>query len=272
MTTRGNGSRLTVLIVDDEVLARRTLRALLKNDPEIELIGECRSGKEALEFLFNQIPDLIFLDVQMPEINGFEVLAALPKSILPSVIFVTAYDQFAVRAFEVHALDYLLKPFDDERFEKALDRAKLEIRHQKENRITRQLGEFLNDLKKKEVINDNQRTIYSERIPVKNSGRIFFLPVHEIDWIEASDQYVTLHADKKSYLIRESMNQMEDHLPANRFFRIHRSTLVNLQRVRELRLNRQGEGHVILADGTSLKISRTRRQEFEGALLQCSKS
>jgi two-component system, LytTR family, response regulator len=255
---------IRVLIVDDEVLARRILKSLLKNRPDIELAGECRSGMEAVEMIRREKPNLVFLDIQMPEMNGFQVIEALKPEEIPEVIFVTAYDQYAVKAFDIHAIDYLLKPFDDERFEKALERARLHISQNNQNRLSRQLIDFLNQWREK----DQFQQLPPERIPVKDHGRISFVAVREIDWVEASDQYVTLHCDKKTYLVRETMNELEARLSSKYFFRIHRSSLVNLQSVTELRVNKQGECHAVVKDGSFLKVSRNKRTEFEEALLQ----
>jgi two-component system LytT family response regulator len=256
--------QIRVLIVDDEVLARRILKSLLKNKPDIEFAGECRSGMEAVEMIRREKPDLVFLDVQMPEMDGFQVIEALKPEEVPEIIFVTAYDQFAVKAFDIHAIDYLLKPFDDERFEKSLERARLHISQNKQNHLNQQLMDFLNQWRDK----DQYQHALPERIPVKDHGRISFVAVREIDWIEASDQYVTLHCDKKTYLVRETMNELEARLSSKYFFRIHRSSLVNLQSVKELRVNRQGECHALLRDGASLKVSRNKKAELEEALLQ----
>jgi two-component system, LytTR family, response regulator len=253
---------IRVLIVDDEVLARRMLKSLLKNKPDIQFVGECRSGMEAVEMIRREAPDLVFLDVQMPEMNGFQVIEALKPEEVPEIIFVTAYDQFAVKAFDIHAIDYLLKPFDDERFEKSLERARLHISQNKQNHLNRQLMDFLSQWREKD------EPVFPERIPVKDHGRISFVAVREIDWIEASDQYVTLHCDKKTFLVRETMNELEGRLSSKYFFRIHRSSLVNLQSVKELRVNKQGECHALLKDGSVLKVSRNKRGELEESLLQ----
>ena len=205
--------QIRVLIVDDEVLARRILKSLLKNKPDIELAGECRSGMEAVEMIRREKPDLIFLDVQMPEMNGFQVIEALKPEEIPEIIFVTAYDQFAVKAFDIHAIDYLLKPFDDERFEKSLERARLHISQNKQNGLNLQLIDFLNQWREK----DKFEQLPAERIPVKDHGRISFVAVREIDWVEASDQYVTLHCDKKTFLVRETMNKLEGRLSSKYF-------------------------------------------------------
>lgn len=251
------------MIVDDEPLARRTVRSLLRVIPQVEIVAESSNGKDALELIRRLDPDLLFLDVQMPEMNGFDLLEQMQSDHLPAVIFVTAYDRYAIQAFDVHALDYLLKPFDDERFEAAVLRAIERIRLDHDHQLSRKLLALLGDYK----ANPNPEKKELERIPVKSHGRISFIHVDEIEWIEAADQYVLIHLKRESHLIRESMNQMETKLPAKVFIRIHRSTMVNLQKIGELRSNKQGETNVVLLDGTSLKVSRNRRMPLQEALL-----
>lgn len=251
------------MIVDDEPLARRTVRSLLRVIPQVEIVAESSNGKDALELIRRLDPDLLFLDVQMPEMNGFDLLEQMQSDHLPAVIFVTAYDRYAIQAFDVHALDYLLKPFDDERFEAAVLRAIERIRLDHDHQLSRKLLALLGDYK----ANPNPEKKELERIPVKSHGRISFIHVDEIEWIEAADQYVLIHLKRESHLIRESMNQMETKLPAKIFIRIHRSTMVNLQKIGELRSNKQGETNVVLLDGTLLKVSRNRRMPLQEALL-----
>lgn len=258
--------RIQVLIVDDEPLARRTIRTLLEHEDQIEIAGECKNGYETIEAIRELPLDLVFLDVQMPEMNAFEVLDVLDADPLPAIIFVTAYDQYALRAFEVHAVDYLLKPFDDERFKKALSHARYEILHKHQNQLNHQMVALLEDYKHQRKLDRK----YLERIPVRTQGRIYFVPVEEIDWIEASDQYVLIHAGKESHMIRESLNHLETQLMPERFFRLHRSAVVNLHRVKEIQVNKQGEGFALLRDGTLLKISRSRRASLEDALTSFS--
>jgi two-component system LytT family response regulator len=253
---------LRVLIVDDEALARRTIRSLLEEKIDVQIVGESGSGIEALEIIEREKPDLIFLDVQMPEMNGFQVLENIDSEELPEIIFVTAYDQFALKAFEVHAVDYLLKPFDDERFAKAFDRAKTQILQHKASGAKQQLQSLLKSWR----VNEQTQQPTNNRILIREHGKISFVQIHQIDWIEASDQYVTVHSDNKTYLLRESMQELEAQLPGNRFFRIHRSFLVNLESVKELQIDKQGEYHAVLKDGSVLKVSRSRRTEFEQAL------
>jgi two-component system, LytTR family, response regulator len=248
-------NKLRTLIVDDEPLARGRLRQLLEEEPGVEIIGECEDGVEALEAIRAQRPDLVLLDVQMPELDGFGLLAALEPGAMPAIIFVTAHDQFALRAFEVHALDYLLKPFDAERLQASLKRARAWLERRGSDDLGARLSAVLSDLR-----GGGGRA--QERLAVRSSGRVVLLKHEEIDWIEASDNYVNLHVGKESHLLRETMNSLEQRLPADRFLRISRSTIVNLDRVRELQPLFHGEYSVILRDGTRLSLSRGYRDRL----------
>jgi two-component system, LytTR family, response regulator len=248
-------AKLRTLIVDDEPLARGRLRQLLDEEPDIEIIGECEDGMEALETIREQRPDLVLLDVQMPELDGFGMLAELGQENMPAIIFVTAHDQFALRAFEVHALDYLLKPFDAERLQISLKRARAWLERRGSDDLGSRLTAMLMDLR-----GGAGKT--QDRLAVKSSGRVVLLKHEEIDWIEASDNYVNLHVGKESHLLRETMNSLEQRLPADRFLRISRSTIVNLDRVRELQPLFHGEYSVILRDGTRLSLSRGYRDRL----------
>jgi two-component system LytT family response regulator len=239
--------KIRAVIVDDEPLARTNLSVLLRLDPEIELVCECGSGMEALAEIRSMKPDLLFLDVQMPECDGFDVLELLGGDLPPAVVFVTAYDQYALRAFEAGALDYLLKPFDNARFERALGRAKQRIAQ----------GQ---DLKRKDL----PRKI--ERLAIKSAGQVCFLKVSEIDWIEAADYYACLHVGGKTHLLRRSMSELDQELDQTVFCRVHRSTIVNLDRVRGLRLSEDGEYEVLLGDGTRLRLSRRYRKQLQSRL------
>jgi Response regulator of the LytR/AlgR family len=250
-----DASRLRVIVVDDEILARQIIREMLSKDPEAEIVAECVNGREAVEAIQTHRPDLLFLDIQMPEIAGFEVLEALQGERLPIVIFVTAYDQYAVRAFEYHALDYLLKPFDRERFEMALARAKAQTRRERNGELDKRISALLEALK--------SETKYVERLVIKNGGRVFFLETGEIDWIEAEGNYVRLHTDKKSHLLRETIGSLEDHLDPKKFLRVHRSTIVKLDSIRELQPWFHGEYHIILHNGTKLTLSRNYREQLQ---------
>jgi two-component system LytT family response regulator len=239
-------SPIRALIVDDEPLAREIVREMLRRDPELEIVGEAGNGLEAVAAIEEHAPDIVFLDVQMPEMDGFGVLEAVSCERLPAVIFVTAYDQYAVRAFEVHAFDYILKPFDWERFEEALGRAKAQIR--RDDDLGQKLDALLQEMKR--------RPGYVERIIIKTNGRVIFLRTEEIDWIEAEGNYVRLHVGKESFLQRETISSLEARLDGREFPRIHRSTIVNIDRVQELRPWFQGDYCVILRDGTQLPLSR----------------
>jgi two-component system LytT family response regulator len=244
-----------ILIADDEPLARERLRKLLSAEPQIDLIGECSNGREAVEAIRKESPDLVFLDVQMPELDGFGVLQELEKSERPAVIFVTAHDKFALRAFEVHALDYLLKPFDRERFQTALHRA---LEHLQKH-TTRELNDRLSAL----LADVRQEPKYTERLAIKSSGKVVFLKASEIDWVEAADNYVNLHAGAESYLHRETMSALEEILDPARFLRISRSTIVNIDCVKELQPLFHGEYSVILKNGARLTLSRGYRDKIQ---------
>jgi two-component system LytT family response regulator len=259
--------RIRTLVVDDEPLAREGLLDLLGGDPEIEVVGSCANGKEALNLVRRQHPALLFLDVQMPEMDGFEVLEAMEslEESAPVVVFVTAYDQYALRAFEMHALDYLLKPFDDDRFEKALRRAKTQVRQEQADTLSQRLMAMLETYRGGGVPDSEagEEGTYLTRLAIWSSGRVVFLKIEEIDWIGAADYYVELHAGGKAHLLREPMARLEEKLDPKRFLRIHRSAIINVDRVREVRTSSLGERFVLLADGTKLKLSRSRRDKLQ---------
>lgn len=234
--------KITTVIVDDEPLARSNLAVLLRLDPKIEIVGECGSGVEAPALIRNLKPDLVFLDVQMPECDGFDVLELLGNDVPPAVVFVTAYDQYALRAFEAGALDYLLKPFDNARFDLALDRAKQKIK----------LGK------------DHPEKL--DRLVIKSAGHVSFLRTSEIDWIEAADYYACLHVGQRTHMLRRSISELEQDLDPATFCRIHRSTIVNLNRVHGLKLNEDGEYEVLLENGTKLRLSRSYRKQLQSRM------
>ncbi len=240
---------LRTLIVDDEPLARERVRMMLAAHPDVTIVGECGDGRQAIEAIRDLRPDVVFLDVQMPGLDGFEVLRALDEEPLPYVIFVTAYDRYAIQAFDVHALDYVLKPFSPDRFAQALERAR-GARGRTGERLTdhARLRELVAS------ITAEQRE--KQRIVVKSSGRVFFVKVDDIDWIEAEGNYVRLHVGSQSHLLRETMKGMEAVLDQSQFIRIHRSTIVNADRIRELQPLFHGEYAVLLQDGTRLVASR----------------
>ncbi len=249
---------IRVLLVDDEPLARDMLREMLQSDPQVEIVGESCNGREALAAIRSEAPDLIFLDVQMPEVGGFEVLAALKGEKAPYVIFVTAYDQYAVRAFEVQALDYLLKPFDQERFDVSWQRAKAQLMRDQNGGMDQRILALLEELK--------AGNKYLERLVIKAAGRIYFLETSEIDWIEAEGNYVSVHSGKKSHLLRETISSLESQLDPKKFVRIHRSSIVRLDFIQELQPWFHGEYRVILHDGTQLTLSRNHRDKLQEAL------
>jgi two-component system LytT family response regulator len=242
---------LRVLIVDDEPLARQLVRMHLADDPDVVLVGEC-SGAEAVLEVARASPDILFLDVQMPEVDGFELLAALPAADRPIVVFVTAYDRYAVRAFEVRALDYLLKPLDKARFAQALAHAKAQARARRHGELDERLMALLRD-----------RSRHVRRFLVRNREATLVVNAAEIDWIEAADYYASLHVGGKCHLLRETLAELETRLDPERFFRVHRSAIVNLERVREIHPLFRGDSELLLVDGTRVRLSRTRRPEFE---------
>jgi two-component system, LytTR family, response regulator len=254
--------RIRAIIVDDEPLAREGVRLHLDGSPDIEIVGEAGSGEEAVSLIETIRPDLMFLDVQMPGIDGFGVLEAIGPSLMPVTIFTTAYDEFAVRAFDAHAVDYILKPYDADRFQKALERARGSIRSRRRSQMDESLGSLLEELR--------SRAQYVERIVVRAGGRIVILRIAEIDWIEAASNYVRLHAGGRDYLLRETMTALEGRLNPADFVRIHRSTIVRVDRIRELEPLFQGDYVVILTDGTRLTSSRGYRDRLQ-ELLQGSR-
>lgn len=234
--------KIRALIVDDEPPARASVRVLLRRDPQVEIIGECQSGNDAVTAIRDTRPDLVFLDVQMPECDGFDVLEMLGADLPGAIVFVTAYDQFALRAFDAGALDYLLKPFDNQRFELALARAKQKLQGQ------RQPAKRL------------------ERLAIKSGNQMLFIHANDIDWIDAADYYSCLHVSGKSHLIRRTMSELASDLAPEIFCRIHRSTIVNLHRVRSLESNPEGEYEVRLLDGTALRLSRRYKKDLQSRL------
>jgi two-component system, LytTR family, response regulator len=253
-----SSAQIRVLIVDDESLARDMIREMLEDDRDVEIVGECLNGEEAVAAIEAYTPDLLFLDVQMPERSGFEVLETFRDGPMPHVIFVTAYDQYAVRAFEVHALDYLLKPFDRERFEASWQRAKEQILKEKNGRLDQRILTLLEELK--------AGSKYLERLVIKSNGRVFFLDADDIDWIEAEGNYVSVHSGAKSHLLRETISSLESQLDPRKFRRIHRSAIVQLDKIRELQPWFHGEYRIVLHSGAELMLSRNYRENLQEAL------
>jgi two-component system, LytTR family, response regulator len=238
---------IRALVVDDESLARRNLTVLLRRDPDIASVTECESGLEAIDEIRKSKPDLVFLDVQMPECDGFDVLELLGRDLPSTVIFVTAYDEYALRAFEAGALDYLLKPFDDARFGRALNRAKDKLAHYSRREPPR-----------------------PERLVVKSRGQLQFLRIEDIDWIEAADYYACLHVGGDTHLMRRTLSELERDLGDEKFIRIHRSVIVNLDRIQGLELQTEGEYEVVLTTKARLRLSRRFRKRLQDRLASSS--
>jgi two-component system LytT family response regulator len=250
--------KINVLIVDDEPLAREGIKQLLKEETDINVVGECGDGFAAIELVKKHFPDLIFLDIEMPEMDGFEILQELPLDHNPAVIFVTAFNQYAVDAFTVNALDYLLKPIDPERFRIALEKARTNLRLHATTEINEKFYNLIRMLKAKEEP--------SKRLLIKTSKRIFFVEMKEIDWIEAAGDYVWVHTRGEKYIIRETMNDMERNLDPSCFIRIHRSTIVNIDRIKELQPHYRGDYVVMLRNGIKLTLGRTYREKVLSSL------
>jgi two-component system LytT family response regulator len=253
--TDGAVAKTRVLIADDEPLARERLRMLLASEEWVQIVAECQDGRETVGAIQKLQPDLVFLDVQMPGASGFDVIEGVGAARMPPVIFVTAYDRYALRAFDVHALDYLLKPFDRERFQQALGRARQQLERSSNGELERRLLELVQDL----------RPVAQplERFVIKSGGRVFFVRADEIDWIEAAGNYVKLHVGVDSHLFRETMNALEARLDPDVFFRIHRSHIVNIERVKELQPWFNGEYVVFLRSGAKLTLSRGYREKLQ---------
>lgn len=249
---------IRVLVVDDEIHARQGLQALLASEADIEVVGDAGNCEQAVTGIHKLQPDLVFLDIEMPDFDGFEVIRKIGPDKMPLVIFVTAFDEYAVSAFEASAVDYLLKPFTDERFQAAVRRAR-EVLHSKGDRL---LAHRLRHL----LETTEMPSASIERFTVRNGDRLEVFRVDEIDWIEAEEYYVKLHIGQKEHLIRQTMNAMQDQLPTNRFARIHRSTIVNLDRITAIEPLFQGNHEVILNDGTRLRMSRRRKDTLSGLL------
>lgn len=249
--------KVRTLIVDDEALARERMRQLLSSQPEIELVGECADGREAVTAIQEKSPDLIFLDIQMPELDGFAVLSAINLEPMPVIVFVTAHDKFALRAFEVHALDYLLKPFDRERFHSALRRALEQVKNRGNTALAQAQAALLAD-----VAEVQAPTKPTERLAIKSDGRITIIRTADISWIQAAHNYVEIHDDKKAHLLRETIGGIEAKLPPEKFVRISRSVIVNVDRVKELQPLFYGEYKVTLLSGKQLTLSRRYRKKL----------
>ena len=248
------------MIVDDEPLARRRLRSLLGGEADVEIIGEYGNGRDAVHAIRESRPDLVFLDIQMPELDGFGVVREIGVAEMPAVVFVTAYDEYALKAFEVHAFDYLLKPVDRERFSSTLQRARSRARGEDTRTLGVRLEALLTEL--------GRRGQEPQRLPIRKDGRIFLVRPEDIDWLEADGNHVRVHVGKESHLIRETLSKLESRLPERAFMRIHRSTLVNVSRIREIQPWFQGDYVLLLTDGTRLTSGRSYRDRVRSLFEQ----
>lgn len=266
-------NKIRTIIIDDEQLAREGIKELLVGEENIEILCECENGEEAIKAINEFEPDLIFLDIQMPEYSGFEVLEKLNISTLPVIIFVTAFDKYAIDAFEINALDYLLKPFNDERFRAALSRAISLINSKAEAEISKNIISLIKNYQditnsSRELDQVRNNTIskdekFLSRIMIREKGEIIFIEVKEVKWFEAMDYYVRIHTEDSSYLLKESLSKLEKLLDPNKFLRIHRSSLVKFDEIKSMSPISSGDYYVILKDGTKLKLSRTRKHLFK---------
>jgi two-component system LytT family response regulator len=256
-------SRIRTVVVDDEKPARVRLTELLQRESDVEVVGTASDGREAIDLLRRLKPDLVFLDVQMPQLDGLAVLGLLGPEELPVTIMVTAYDKYAIQAFDAHAIDYLLKPFSDQRFDNAITRARRYLASPDVHAQAEELGAAAEERR-----NVDNRSGYLERVALKTNGCITFVDVNDVDWIEAAGVYLYLHAGPKSHLYRSSVTQLLQRLDPKRFVRIHRSAAVNTARIRELRSLSHGDFALTLKDGTELTLSRAYRAHLEGWLRQ----
>lgn len=259
-------ANLRTIIADDENLARQKLRILLSSEPDVEIVAECRDGGETVAAIRSHKPDLLLLDIQMPDMNGFQVLGEISPAEMPVIIFTSAYDQYAIRAFEAHALDYLLKPFDQDRLHQAMERARFELGKSTDREITQRILQLLSAVK-----SENAPAQDSEnRLVIKTKGRIVFLNVDEIDWVEAAANYVRLNAGGESYIFRETISRTSERLNPNHFIRIHRSMIVNVRRIKELIPVNSGEYIVVLKNGKELSCSRGYRANVQEMIARIS--
>ncbi len=257
-------NRIRVLVVDDEPLARRGIRQLLESETDFEIVGEAANGREAVSAIEKLAPELVFLDIQMPLLDGFSFIEKVGAGLLPEIVFVTAYDEHAITAFEINALDYLLKPINPERFQKTLNRVREQIKNGRTKDIDHRLSALLQSLESAKL--NPEQTVYLDRIAVKDAGRITLVDVNEINWISSQGNYVQLHAKGKTHLLRETMDGIERKLDPKKFLRLRRSTIVRIEQIKELHPLFNGEFAVILKDGTELSSSRRQRKNLETIL------
>jgi two-component system LytT family response regulator len=255
-------SPLRVIIADDERLARKKLHILLESEPEVQVVAECEDGRQTISAIHAYLPDLLLLDIQMPDLDGFQVLHEVPPGEMPVVIFTSAYDQYAIRAFAAHALDYLLKPFDQERLHHSIERACSEVRKSGDREITHRIMDLLSRVRSETRSGPEPEG----RLVIRAKGRVIFLNLDEIDWVEAAANYVRLNVGKESYFFRETISRIAERLNPNLFIRIHRSTIVNVRKIKELIPVNSGEYIVILKTGKELSCSRGYRAGLQSVI------
>ncbi|HXP41794.1 MAG TPA: LytTR family DNA-binding domain-containing protein [Candidatus Acidoferrales bacterium] len=255
-------SPLRVIIADDERLARKKLHILLESEPEVQVVAECEDGRQTISAIHAHLPDLLLLDIQMPDLDGFQVLNEVPPGEMPVVIFTSAYDQYAIRAFEAHALDYLLKPFDQERLHHSIERACSEVRKSGDREITHRIMDLLSRVRSETRSGPEPEG----RLVIRAKGRVIFLNLDEIDWVEAAANYVRLNVGKEAYFFRETISRIAERLNPNLFIRIHRSTIVNVRKIKELIPVNSGEYIVILKTGKELSCSRGHRAGLQSVI------
>jgi two-component system LytT family response regulator len=255
-------SPLRVIIADDERLARKKLHILLESEPEVQVVAECEDGRQTISAIHAHLPDLLLLDIQMPDLDGFQVLNEVPSGEMPVVIFTSAYDQYAIRAFEAHALDYLLKPFDQERLHLSIERACSEVRKSGDREITHRIMDLLSRVRSETRSGPEPEG----RLVIRAKGRVIFLNLDEIDWVEAAANYVRLNVGKESYFFRETISRIAERLNPDLFIRIHRSTIVNVRKIKELIPVNSGEYIVILKTGKELSCSRGHRAGLQSVI------
>jgi len=262
--------KIKTIIVDDEVEAREGVQLLLKNDPDIEILGLSKNGVEAIDMINDHEIDLVFLDIQMPVINGFEVVNSISNARLPHIIFVTAYDQYALKAFEVHAIDYILKPFTDQRFFEGLQRAKQFISQQRVQEQQAKLKQISSSFAEKKANLDqllvSVENDTDERLIVKEKGKVIFIPLTDILWLQAYDYYVKIHLSECYYTIRESLKKLSQKLPTPPFVRIHKSTIINKDYIKEISATGSAEHAVLLQNGKELKASRSYNESIKSII------
>jgi two-component system LytT family response regulator len=254
------------VIADDERLARQKLLILLQSEPLVKVVAECQDGRQTVSAIRSLRPDMLLLDIQMPDLDGFQVLSEIPVEEMPVVIFTSAYDQYAIRAFEAHALDYLLKPFDQERLHHAVERAQSELRKSRDREITHRILNLLSQVRSVALPTPEA----DNRLVIKANGRVVFLDLDNIEWVEAAANYVRLNVGKESYLFRETISRISERLDTNHFVRIHRSTIVNVRKIKELIPVNSGEYVVVLKSGRELSCSRGYRAALQGIVEKSS--